>query len=66
MKQRTVKTILGEFDADRARRFKKSFENAVSEKKKHFLFDGSIPVDTGFARYMIEYLTEHSILKTNG
>jgi hypothetical protein len=51
-----VDTILGRFDVNRYKRFKKEYDKAVKNNKPSFIFEGQT-VLTGIAKYIIEYLT---------
>ena len=61
---RTIRTIAGEFDEERAKRWKKEYDEAVASGKKQdetFMFDG-YPVMLEFAKYMIEFLENEGLL----
>ena len=47
-----------EFSRKRFERFKVAYEKAVADKLEQFTFDGHAFV-TGFAKYVIEYLTQN-------
>lgn len=57
-----VSTIMGIFDVERFKKLKKLYNKAVEEKKESFIEnmdDIKVEWNTGFAKYMVEFLTAH-------
>lgn len=51
-----------EFTPDSYRKFKRAYNKAIKNNKRLFDFDGQ-PIDTGYAKYLIEYNDQNPKLK---